>query len=73
MLIHELRSSSWGKYTQIKENYENLFGLHDHIIEYYLEHLNLTKSELEEQLKKDIYFSPKKYLEIKLVDEIIYN
>jgi ATP-dependent Clp endopeptidase proteolytic subunit ClpP len=73
MLIHEVRSGMWGKFTDLKEEYENVSLLHDHIINYYVKNTKLTKEELIEQLKKDSYWAPEKCLETGLVDEIIKN
>jgi len=71
MLIHELRSGSWGKFTHLSESFENSKQLMDHIKSYYLKYTKLTSEELDEQLKKDISWNSKMCLEKGLVDEII--
>lgn len=71
MLIHELRTSSWGKFTHIAESFENSKQLMDHIKKYYLKRTRITEEELEEQLKKDISWNAEMCLEKGLVDEII--
>ena len=73
MLIHELRSGSWGKYSQLKDAYDNSTVLNDHIKNYYVKNTKLTKEELDEQLKQDVIWSPEKCLEKGLVDEILKN
>jgi len=71
MLIHEIRSGNWGKYTYLCESMENSKQLMDHIKEYYVKRTKLTADELDEQLKKDVTWNAKTCLEKGLVDEII--
>ena len=71
MLIHELRTGTWGTFSQIKDSLENSTQLHNHIIQYYINNTRMKEDELHEQLKKDVYFSPEKCLEVGLIDEII--
>ncbi len=71
MLIHELRSGTWGKFSHMVESVENSKQLMDHIKSYYLKRTKITAEELEEQLKKDVTWNAQKCLEKGLVDEII--
>lgn len=74
MLIHELRSGTWGKYTHLTESIENSKKLMDHIKSYYVKKTKISIEELEEQLKKDVIWNADMCLEKGLVDEIIkYN
>jgi ATP-dependent Clp endopeptidase proteolytic subunit ClpP len=71
MLIHELRSGSWGKFSHQVDNFENSSNLMEHIKQYYIKNTKITKEELDEQLKKDQDWNAEKCLEKGLVDEII--
>lgn len=71
MLIHELRSGQWGKFTYLSESFDNCKQLMDHIKSFYLEKTKMTSEELDEQLKKDICWNAQICLEKGLVDEII--
>lgn len=71
MLIHELRSGHWGKFTHLAESFENSKQLMDHIKSYYVSRTKMTSEELDEQLKKDICWNAQICLEKGLVDEII--
>jgi len=71
MLIHEIRSGTWGKFTHMCESMENSKQLMEHIKEYYVKRTKLTAEELDEQLKKDVTWNAKTCLEKGLVDEII--
>jgi ATP-dependent Clp protease protease subunit len=71
MLIHELRAGSWGKFSQLKDDFNNHTVLNDHIKNYYIKNTKLTKEELDEQLKSDNIWNPDKCVEKGLVDEII--
>ena len=71
MLIHELRSGSWGKFSFIKDNFDNCNNLMDHIKDYYVKNTKLTKEELDIQLVKDLTWNAETCLEKGLVDKII--
>lgn len=71
MLIHELRSGSWGKFSFIKDNYDNCNNLMEHIKNYYIANTKLSKEELDVQLVKDLTWGADICLEKGLVDEII--
>lgn len=71
MLIHELRSGTWGKFTHMVESVENSKQLMEHIKSYYIKRTKITAEELEEQLKKDSTWNAQTCLEKGLVDEII--
>ena len=71
MLIHELRGGTWGKYSQIKDAYDNSTVLNEHIKNYYIKYTKLTKEELDEQMKQDVIWTPEKCIEKGLVDEIV--
>jgi ATP-dependent Clp endopeptidase proteolytic subunit ClpP len=71
MLIHELRSGSWGKFSFIKDNFDNCNNLMEHIKDYYVKNTKLTKEELDIQLVKDLTWNAETCLEKGLVDEII--
>lgn len=70
MLIHELRTASWGKFTQIAESFENSKQLMEHIKQYYVKKTLMTYEELDEQLKKDICWDADMCIKKGLVDEI---
>jgi ATP-dependent protease ClpP protease subunit len=71
MLIHELRSGLWGKYSEIEDEATNLKELMKTIKKIYLEHTNIKKQELDEILKKDLNWNATICLSKKLVDHII--
>ena len=71
MLIHELRTSCWGKFTCIVENYTNSQHLMHHIKMYYVENTKIPIEELENQLKQDIIWNASTCLAKGFVDEII--
>jgi ATP-dependent Clp endopeptidase proteolytic subunit ClpP len=71
MLIHELRSGTWGKHSQMVEDLDNSRALMEHIRSYYVKHTKITAAELDEQLKRDICWNAETCLEKGLVDEII--
>ena len=71
MLIHELRSGTWGKFSHMVESVENSKQLMEHIKSYYIKRTKISAEELEEQLKKDVTWNAQMCLDKGLVDEII--
>ena len=71
MLIHELRTMSWGKFSFVKDNFDNCNSLMEHIKDYYVANTKITREELDVQLVKDLTWNADKCLEKGLVDEII--
>ena len=71
MLIHQLKSSFWGKMEEIKDEFENLNHLMDTIKSIYKERCNLPKKGKYSLDKRDIWLDSKKCLEYGLVDEIM--
>jgi ATP-dependent Clp protease protease subunit len=71
MLIHEIRSGTWGKFSHMCESVENSKQLMEHIKSYYVKKTKITAEELDEQLKKDVIWNAKTCLEKGLVDEIV--
>lgn len=71
MMIHQLSSIAWGKYTEIQDVMENLERLMEFMKSIYNEYANIPEGELEGILDHDIWFDAEKCLEYGLVDEII--
>lgn len=70
MLVHELRSGSWGKYQQLKDSFENCSSLMDHIKKMYIEKTKLTNDDLDKCLHKDTIWNADVCIEKGLVDEL---
>ena len=72
MLIHELRSAtSWNKMSELEDEVENMKKIMEQIKDIYVEHTNLTRSELNKLLKRDMDWDVNKCIQAGLVDEII--
>ena len=71
MLIHQLSSSVWGKFEEIKDEMENLELLMDNIKRIYTLHTSIPKRDLDKILKRDIWLNHEKCLKWGLVDEIV--
>ena len=70
MLIHQLSSSHWGNYDQLKDDMKNSKELMRMIRNIYLEHTNLSEKKLKKILKKDLWFNAEKCVELGLADGI---
>ena len=71
MLIHQLSSMSWGKYEELKDSMQNNDLLMETIKNLYIERTKIPKKELEEMLKRDLWWDAKTCLKYGLIDEII--
>jgi len=71
MLIHQLSSGMWGKYTEMKDEMENLDNMMKTIRNIYLEYTKIPKKKLNEILDRDLWFDAETCLKYGLVDEII--
>ena len=70
MLIHQLSSSSSGKYNELTDDMDNFNTFMDIIKKIYYKHSKITPNELNELLKHDLWLNSQKSLEYGLVDEI---
>ena len=70
MMIHEVRSGFWGRYSDVRVEHMNITKLMDHIITYYTERTKILKERLTDMLKTDTDLSPMESLELGLVDVV---
>ena len=71
MLIHELRDSSWGKYTEIKDSFNSNTSIMKTIKDWYAEKTKVPPAKMDEILSHDIWWNAKTCLKSGLVDQII--
>ena len=71
MLIHQLSTSMWGKFEDLKDDMKNNELLMKVIKDIYEEHTKIPKKELSKILKHDLWWDAKTCLKYGLVDEII--
>lgn len=71
MLIHQLSGGSQGKYSEMKDENENLDVLMDIIINFYLNNSKFKKDELLSILNRDIWLNSQRCLQYGLIDEIL--
>jgi ATP-dependent protease ClpP protease subunit len=71
ILIHQLKSSSAGKFNEMKDEMSNLNFFMNMVKEIYLKNSDIHEDELEELLKSDIWLPAERCLSLGLVDRII--
>ena len=71
MLIHQLSSSAYGKYTELEDDMENNAHLMDTIKTIYKEYTKVPMKKLNAILKRDLWFDAKTCVELGLVDVIL--
>ena len=71
MLIHQLSSSLWGKYSEIEDEKKNLDLMMETIKNVYREYTKVPMKKLDEILKHDLLWDAKTCLKYGLIDEII--
>jgi ATP-dependent Clp protease protease subunit len=70
MLIHQLRSSFWGKMRDIEDEVDNLKKLTSYIIQLYTKKTKITQEDLEKILKCECILNAEECMKNGLVDEI---
>lgn len=70
MLIHQLSSVMWGKYSEFEDEMKNLDKLMITIKDIYAQYTEVPVDKLEKILEHDIYFDAETCLKYKMVDEI---
>jgi ATP-dependent protease ClpP protease subunit len=70
VLIHQLSSIYWGKYSELKDEMKNLDMYMDMIKSVYKQYTKVPPEELDGILDHDIWFNAQKALEMGIVDEI---
>ena len=70
VLIHQLSSIYWGKYSELKDEMKNLDMYMDMIKSVYKQYTNVPPEKLDEILEHDIWFDAQRALDLGIVDEI---
>jgi ATP-dependent Clp protease protease subunit len=71
MLIHQLSSSLWGKYSEIEDEKKNLDLMMETIKSVYKEYTKVPMRKLDEILRHDLLWDAKTCLKYRLIDEVI--
>ena len=71
MLIHQLSSGMWGNYEALRDSMENSDTLMETIRGIYTKHTKIPKKQLNDILKRDLWFDAETCLKYGLVDHII--
>ena len=71
MLIHQLSSSLWGKYSEIEDEKKNLDLMMETIKNVYKEYTKVPMRKVDGILKHDLLWDAKTCLKYGLIDEII--
>ena len=71
MLIHQLSTNFWGKYSEFEDEKQNLDLMMKTIKRVYKEYTNVPMRKLDEILKHDLLWDAKMCLKYGLVDEVI--
>ena len=71
MLIHQLSTGNYGKYSELEDDMENNRRLMKSIKDIYKQYTKVPMKQIDEILKHDLWFDSPKCLELGLVDAII--
>lgn len=69
-LIHQLSSGVWGKYSEIKDDWDNCSSFMDKIVNIYDTNSDMEEKEIREYLKHDLWWEKDKCFSTGLVDEV---
>lgn len=71
MMIHQLSSVIWGKFTDFKDGMQNLEALMAKIKDIYREYTEVPSDKLDELLTHDLWWDAEQCLEYGMIDEIV--
>lgn len=71
MLVHELSTGAWGRYTELQDNMASNKELMRTIKTWYAEKTKIPIAEMDQILSHDVWWNAKKCLKYGLVDAII--
>jgi ATP-dependent Clp endopeptidase proteolytic subunit ClpP len=71
MLIHQLSTGNYGKYSELEDDMENNRRLMKSIKDIYKQYTKVPMKQIDEILKHDLWFDSAKCIELGLVDAII--
>lgn len=71
MLIHQLSTGNYGKYSELEDDMENNKRLMKAIKDIYKQYTKVPMKQVDEILKHDLWFDSAKCLELGLVDAIL--
>jgi ATP-dependent Clp endopeptidase proteolytic subunit ClpP len=71
MLIHQLSTGNYGKYSELEDDMENNRRLMKSIKDIYKQYTKVPMKQIDEILKHDLWFESGKCLELGLVDKVL--
>jgi ATP-dependent Clp endopeptidase proteolytic subunit ClpP len=71
MLIHQLSTNFWGKYSEFEDEKQNLDLMMKTIKRVYKEYTKVPEKKLDEILNHDLLWDAEKCLEYGLIDEVV--
>lgn len=71
MLIHQLSTGTYGKFSELEDDMENNKRLMKMIKDIYKQYTKVPMKNIDEILKHDLWFDSAKCLELGLVDEVL--
>ena len=71
MMIHQLRGGTYGRKSDVDDEYKNLNRLNEKILKLYKNHSDIPKKDLEQMFSRELEYSANKCLKHGLVDEIV--
>ena len=71
MLIHQLSSGSYGKFSEMEDDMENNRRIMKMIKDIYKQYTKVPMKQIDEILKHDLWVDSGKCLELGLVDEVL--
>ena len=70
-LIHEIRSSSSGKYSELRDDFDNATKTMERLKQLYTKHTTLTEEFLADSLRRDIEWDADQCRQHGIVDEVL--
>ena len=72
-MLHDLSGEAKGKYKDVLTEVKEMNKLHNKLFEIIVDKTNLTKEQIEDNLKNDFWLNSDEALKYGIVDKIVTN
>lgn len=70
LLIHQLSSGLWGKYSELEDDYHNCKTMMNNMYEIYEKYTDMKRDDLKKQMSRDIWWRHKNCIKNGFIDEV---
>ncbi len=73
MMVHELRGSAWGRFSEVRDDMSNMTMLMNHLVRFYIKYTTMPETVIREALTHDVKWTAAECIERGLVHELTHD